>query len=43
MKFIVEPEKQERQEGVCPRATTLCALCSEDPRFCEHGQGPHKP
>ena len=34
MKFIVPPQKNEKQEKICPLAHTMCALCSEDPRFC---------
>lgn len=33
MKFVVEPQKEERQENP-PGRHTRCALCSEDPRFC---------
>lgn len=33
MKFVVEPQKEERQEKA-PGQHTRCALCSEDPRFC---------
>jgi len=33
MKFVVEPLKEERQEN--PGRHTRCALCSEDPRFCD--------
>lgn len=32
MKFVVEPIKDEPQKG--PPHITMCALCSEDPRFC---------
>ncbi len=35
MKFIVEPQKKEAQPKFCPLAHTLCAQCSEDPRFCD--------
>jgi len=33
VKFIVEPQKQEKQEMPPPRIT-LCAKCSENPIFC---------
>jgi len=32
MKFIVEPLEDKPQAR--PPMTTMCALCSEDPRFC---------
>jgi hypothetical protein len=31
MKFIVSPVKTEQRR---PPYITMCALCSEDPRFC---------
>lgn len=31
MKFIVKPLPTDNR---WPPATTMCALCSEDPRFC---------
>lgn len=31
MKFVVEPAPEEKAGG---RYITMCALCSEDPRFC---------
>ncbi len=34
MKYIVEPEKETRQDKGHPPFHTLCAQCSEDPRFC---------
>ena len=35
MKFIVEPQKEERQDkGPPPHPHTLCGKCSEDPDFC---------
>jgi hypothetical protein len=35
VKFIVDPQKDERQERGCkPLYHTMCAQCSEDPRFC---------
>jgi len=34
MKYIVEPQKEDTQRGGCLQAITMCALCSEDPRFC---------
>jgi hypothetical protein len=34
MKMIVEPQKKDEQERICPRFITLCVLCSEDPRWC---------
>jgi hypothetical protein len=34
MKFIVEPQKEEQQDRKCKLYITMCALCSEDPRFC---------
>ncbi len=35
MKFVVEPQKDETQDKrPCILAHTMCALCSEDPRFC---------
>jgi len=33
MKFVVEPQREERQESP-PGQHTRCRLCSEDPRFC---------
>ena len=30
MKFIVKPEKKKRGKRI-----TLCAQCSENPRFCD--------
>jgi hypothetical protein len=41
VKFIVEPQKPEQQDGKgnCLLAITMCALCSEDPRFCGNHQG----
>ncbi len=38
MRFIVPAQKTTR-ERFCPLAHTMCALCSEDPRFCD-GPGP---
>lgn len=35
MKYIVEPQKDETQERGCPKFITLCAQCSENPRFCD--------
>ena len=36
MKFIVEAQKEEKQDKWhCPLNHTMCALCSEDPRFCD--------
>lgn len=35
MQFIIEPQNEETQERTCNKFITLCALCSEDPRFCE--------
>ena len=32
MKFIVSPKKSKKGGG--GQNTTMCALCSEDPRFC---------
>jgi hypothetical protein len=34
VKYIVEPQKDEKQEKGCDKYKTMCALCSEDPRFC---------
>jgi len=35
MKFIVEPQKEDKHEKRdCLKYITMCALCSEDPRFC---------
>jgi hypothetical protein len=41
VKYIVEPQQEEKQYGKgphgpaqCMLAITMCALCSEDPRFC---------
>lgn len=31
MKFLVEPIEVEQEEQ---KKITMCALCSEDPRFC---------
>ena len=36
MKFIVQAQKEEKQDKWhCPLNHTMCALCSEDPRFCD--------
>lgn len=32
MKFIVKPEKSEKRG----KRITLCAKCSENPRFCDN-------
>ena len=35
MKFIVEPQKEEKQTKKCyDLQHTMCVLCSEDPRWC---------
>ncbi len=34
MRFIVRSQDGGSRRGVCTRAITECALCSEDPRFC---------
>lgn len=34
MKFIIEPQKEEKQEMPGGKIT-LCAKCSENPRFCD--------
>ncbi len=35
MKFIVEAQKENKQDkGGCSKYTTMCWLCSEDPRAC---------
>lgn len=35
MKFIVEPQREDRQQKRnCDKYVTECALCSEDTRFC---------
>jgi hypothetical protein len=34
MKFIVKPAKNPKLDRKCPLDHTMCALCSEDPRFC---------
>ncbi len=34
MKFIVPAQKEETQEKYCGKYTTMCWLCSEDPRAC---------
>jgi hypothetical protein len=36
MKFIVEPQKEEKQTKSCRLdfEHTMCVLCSEDPRWC---------
>ncbi len=39
MKWIVPPQADEHQDRICPLVHTMCALCSEDPRFCP-GPGP---
>ncbi len=40
MKFVVPPQKEETQDRICRGLMiTMCALCSEDPRFCP-GPGP---
>lgn len=36
MKFIVDPQKEDKQDRKCKKFTTMCALCSEDPRFCDN-------
>ena len=33
MKFIVKPVEKPKRGG--PGFITMCALCSEDPRFCD--------
>ncbi len=33
MKFVVRPQRS-RKPVPCGLAWTMCALCSEDPRFC---------
>jgi hypothetical protein len=32
MKFIVKPKKNDKQS----KRITLCAQCSENPRFCDN-------
>lgn len=39
MRIIVSPQKDERQERVCRLAITQCALCAENPRWCDGGAG----
>ena len=35
MKFIVEPQKEDKQDRKCRLLDqTMCVLCSEDPRWC---------
>jgi hypothetical protein len=34
MKFIVKPQIETKEARGCPKYITMCALCSEDPRFC---------
>ena len=36
MKFIVEPQKEEKQQKTCKwdLEHTMCMLCSENPRAC---------
>ena len=34
MKMIVAPQFHGRDRA-CRLMTTMCALCSEDPRFCD--------
>ncbi len=34
MKFVVRSQER-RGKSVCGLYHTLCALCSEDPRFCD--------
>ena len=35
MKYIVEPQREEQQDRKCKKFITLCAQCSENPRFCD--------
>lgn len=35
MKFIVEPQKEDKQEYKGGGRTTMCAQCSENPIFCD--------
>ena len=37
MKWVVRPQANEQKNRICPLAHTMCALCSEDPRFCDGG------
>jgi len=37
MKFIVEPVAEELKDR--EKRITLCAQCSENPRFCDGGGG----
>lgn len=39
MTFIIEPQDLEAQDRICNKFITMCALCSEDPRFCDGGGG----
>jgi hypothetical protein len=40
MKYIVESQKEDKQDGFGPPdVTTMCVLCGEDPRGCK-GPGP---
>ncbi len=34
MRFVVKPLFTSREFVCGTRKTTMCALCSEDPRFC---------
>jgi hypothetical protein len=37
MKFVVSPQKDPKRNRICGLVHTMCALCSEDPRFCDGG------
>jgi len=34
MKYIVKPQQTNGSPRICDLNHTMCALCSEDPRFC---------
>lgn len=35
MRFIVAPQEKTTMKKPCNEYHTMCALCSEDPRFCD--------
>jgi hypothetical protein len=37
MRFIIEAIDEAAQDRICSKFITMCALCSEDPRFCDGG------
>lgn len=37
MRFIIEAIDEQTQDRICSKFITMCAQCSEDPRFCDGG------